>query len=102
MKSLADFKRALTLGSIWETVYHLGTFKGNDTQGKAQYEPKNIGQRPVSIVKSNSVAFKTTKADGTTYDSWLQWPKASECKFPNENTLEVYEGGTLVLTYKKL
>lgn len=101
MKNLSDFKKALTLGSNWETIYHQGTFTGRDENGKPIYEAKSAGVRPVSIVQSNSVAFKTLRGDGATQDSWLQWPKAKDCKFPNEDTIEVYEGGTLILTYKR-
>lgn len=101
MKNLSDFKKALTLGSNWDTIHHQSIFVGRDENDKCVYKPKSLGVRAVSIVQSNSVAFLTTKTDGTTSDSWLAWPKAKDCKFPNEDTVEVYEGDTLILTYRR-
>jgi len=100
MRNLADFKRALTLGSRWDTIMHTGKFIGRDENNKPHYIPTILEDRPVSIVQSNSVAFKTTRTDGTEVDSWLQWPKAKDCVF-NDNEINVYQDGVLILTYKK-
>ncbi len=99
MKNLADFKKLATIGSKWEAKHHL-TFAGRDENGKAIYTTKDLGVREVSIKQSNSIAFKQVKTDGTISDSWLQYPKASDCKFTNDS-IEIYEGETLVLTYKQ-
>lgn len=45
MKTIADIKRAFTLGSKWHTVNHIIN--------------KDFGVREISIVHSNQVAFKT-------------------------------------------
>jgi len=104
MRTLADFKRALTLGTKVHTTFHMD-FKGRNEDGTPIYGDKDRGIRLVSIVQSNSVAFKQELTDGKTQDQWLQWPKASECKFPGDNTVMIYETGRdgkpfKVLTYK--
>lgn len=86
MKTLVDFKRKLTKGSKWHTYYHLAN--------------KDLGVRPVHRVRSRSVSFLVTKDDRGTHESWLTLPKAKDLKFVDENTVKVYEGDTLVLTYK--
>lgn len=102
MKNLSDFKRALTLGSKWETIRHLGIFKGKDSNNKPIYEPINIGIREVSVIRSYAVAFKTLQPDGTYIDSYLVLPKAKDCKFINEKEVEIYQNNQLILTFKKI
>lgn len=85
MKTLADFKRSLTIGSRWG-AFHVpsGTHLG-------------IGE--VVAVKSNSVAFKR---EGKERPSWLDFPKASNFKAYNEYAEIYWQDGTHVLTYKKV
>ena len=84
MKTLADFKRALTLGSKW-IAYH--------------NEINPLGLREVSRVQSNAVAFKNPE---TYDDSWLHFPKASLIKCDG-NTATIYrEDGRVILTYTKI
>jgi len=76
MKTLADFKRALTVGRVLQYIYHETTFYKGET-GKiaykqTSYEPE---KRTVKTVSSSQVSF--TKENGTV--TWLQFPKASEC-----------------------
>ena len=59
MKTLADVKRKMTLGSKWRCVR---LFEGG----------KDLGVREVGKVQGNAVAF--LKPDGKL--SWLWWPKA--------------------------
>ncbi len=88
MKTLADFKRALTLGSEWEAYY------GPNLQP--------LGKRSVGRVMSNGVGFNTER--GTL--SYFYYPKASLLRFLNEDTVEVYEfseeGLYLILTYRRV
>jgi len=103
MKNLADFKKAATLGSKWTTIRHQGKFTGErDAHGRAIYSAVELPAREISIVQTNAIALKTTNTDGKVVDSWVQFPKAKECKFPNENTIEIYEGDLLTLTYTKV
>ena len=103
MKNLADFKKAATLGSKWTGIRHQGKFTGErDAQGRGIYSAVELPAREVSIVQTNSIAFKHTNTDGKVVDSWIQFPKAKECKFPGGNTIEIYEGDLLCLTYTKV
>lgn len=104
MKNLADFKRALIIGTKVQTTFHLD-FKGRNEDGTPIYGDKDRGIRPVSIVQSNSVAFEQVLTDGKKQDQWLQWPKASDCEFTGDNTVVIYETSregkkVKVLTYK--
>lgn len=89
MKTLADFKRRLTVGTQLETI-------------NANYG--NMGIRPVSIVQTNAFALKTTKKDGSTTDSWCDFPKAKNFEAVDKNTANIYwetrNGRELILTYK--
>jgi hypothetical protein len=102
MKTVADIKRAFTLGSKWKTIYHK-EFAGRskDEQGKEVilYKDKDLGVREISIVQTTQVAFATTKADGTVKDSWIGFPKSKEVIF-NENSFTVLDyDNQPVLTY---
>jgi hypothetical protein len=78
----AAFKRALTLGSIWQAYYHPTA--------------KELGIRAVSIVQGNGVAFKTPKGD-----SWLRFDDSgADYVNPCPGTFQVYDGDELVLTYQ--
>jgi len=90
MKTVADFKRKLKLGVNVHTIYHLA-FDGRDESGVVKYKDEDRGVREVSIVQSNSFALNTTKTDGTTQDSWCNYPKASQVKFTGENTVTILE-----------
>lgn len=65
MKTLADFKRALTIGSRWQLVHAYG---------------KN-SMRTVAKVRSKDIGFKLDEKDVI---SWLDFPKSSELKFNGE------------------
>lgn len=105
MKTIADIKRAFTLGSKWHTVYHKEfSHRSKDENGKEviHYKDKDVGVREISIVQTTQVAFKTIRTDGTTANSWIAFPKAKEVKFLNENSFQILEEeGTPVLTYTK-
>ena len=84
INSLADFKRALTVGSVWEATY-LG-------EGIREV----LGIRPVVIKQSNSVAFKTPNGA-----SWLEFGKAKNYSF-NSGSVFVKDEitGDLILEYR--
>ena len=83
MKSLAAFKRRLEVGKKLHTIHH--------GYGKETDQEVDLGIREISIVQSNSFALKTKRVGGEEVDSWLEYPKAADCKFPDENTIEIWE-----------
>lgn len=85
MKTFAEFKRALTLGTLVHTVHHQ-TITGRDESGISVLGDKDMGTRPVSIVQTNAIAFRTEK--GT--DSWIHWPAAKDVVI-KDNTMIVYD-----------
>lgn len=129
MKTLSDFKKRLKVGVKLHCIHHL-TFAGRDEQGVVIYKDKDLGIREVSIVQSNSFALKTDRKEpvytldefnnriesgefiSKTVDSWCSYPKASEAKIVDENTITIFEPDTrngqayetapkiAVLTYK--
>lgn len=92
MKTLADFKRALTLNSKWDCFNH---FYGC-----------SLGIREVSKVQNNSFAFKTLKDNQEEINSWCDFPKSKDIKFKEDGSVDIYcqwDGEyRLMLTYKKI
>lgn len=104
MKTVSDFKKRLNVGVKLQATHHL-TFSHRDENGKVIYKDKDLGIREVSIVQSNSFALKTPREVGVFVDSWCAYPKASECTFIDENTIQIFETDRdnvkfPVLTYK--
>jgi len=90
MKTLADFKRAMIVGSKWETIKH---FKDNLTE--------TTPVRECSKRQANSFAFRTTLPDGRIADCWLDFPKAKDVEFLNNDTITIKNNwGTAI--YKKV
>lgn len=81
MKTLADVKRKMTLGSKWHSVQ---LFEGG----------QDLGVREIGKVQTNAVAF--LKADGKL--SWLWWPKAMDVKV-EENSFTILQDGVPTLKY---
>lgn len=88
--NLANFKRRLKVGVKLACIFHQES-AGRDEKGVTIYVDKDRGIREVSIVQTNSFALKTQKTDGTWHDAWCEMPKASECKFPDENTIVIHK-----------
>jgi hypothetical protein len=105
IKSVADFKRGLSVGANVHCLYHK-EFAGRDEKLKPIYKTIDKGIRKVSIVQSNSFALKTMHKDGTEVDSWCSYPKASESEI-KDNAITIYETDiydvkSAVLTYSIL
>mgnify|MGYP007050167286 FL=1 len=81
MRTLADVKRKMTLGSKWRCVQ---LFKGGE----------DLGVREVGKVQGNAVAF--LKADGKL--SWLWWPKAKDMRVEG-NMFTILQDGVPKLKY---
>ncbi len=90
MKNVSDFKKRLKVGSLLHTVYH-NEFAGRDEKGEAVYKDKDRGTRSVSSVKSTQFALATEQTNGKVVDSWCSFPKASECKILDENTIQILQ-----------
>jgi len=65
--------------------------RNENGNGEAVYGDEDKGIREVSIKQTNSFALKTQKSDGKIVDSWCQYPKASQCKILDENTIQILE-----------
>lgn len=81
MKTLADWKRLIKPGQKWHTFHHV--FK------------KDLGIREVASVRPSQLTFHTERGQ-----SHLYWPKAKEFKVVDDKTVQIYEDGVLVLTYR--
>lgn len=108
MKTLADFKKKIAVGVKLHTIYHQAS-AGRDEKGVLLFKDEDKGTREISISQSTQFALKTKKTDGTFVDSWIKFPKATECVIIDENTIQilerdfrVHENAPLipVLTYK--
>jgi hypothetical protein len=73
MKTLADIKKAMRLGTKWRMI-HCGY--------PPHFKSTDHGIREVSIVQTNAIAFRTDSGS----DSWLQWPKAKQIRFFDDNS----------------
>lgn len=85
MKTFADFKQALKIGTKWKAFHVL--------------DQKDLGIRTVAIVQTNAVAFKRENIVNLT---WLWFPKANEIKINKEGKVEIYEEEKLFLIYEKI
>lgn len=99
MKTLADFKRRLKVGVRVDAIQHT-CFAGRTEDGTVIYKDWELGVREVSIVQSNSFAFKTVRTTGEVVDSWCEFPKASECKIEGD-TITIFEEDYRVREGKK-
>ncbi len=92
MKTLADFKRALQIGTKWE--------------GYNCYNQQSLGIREVSIRRSERFAFRIINSAGEVRDSWCDFPKAKDIKFREDGTVEIWQMWSneyqLLLTYKQI
>jgi hypothetical protein len=84
MKTLADFKKRIKIGVKLHTIHHQA-LAPHDVNKLLYDEDKGI--REVSVVRKTQFALKTMHKDGLMVDSWLSFPKASECKIIDENTI---------------
>lgn len=89
IKTLADFKRALSRGTLWH-LYHC-------------IDGKSKGLREVAIVQSKAVAFKLPDAgDDPKKFSWLQFQPAKRYSFYGDTVLVMDDFGTPVLRYTRI
>lgn len=102
LNTVADFKRAIKVGTKLHCVYHKG-IAGYDEKRQPIWKDIDKGERIVSIVQSNKFALATPKTDGSVENSWLDFPKREEVVFNgNKATIleqDIANNYTPVLTY---
>lgn len=89
MQTLTDFKKAVQIGVKLKMTHHQ-KFAGRDETGKVLFKDEETEPREVSRKQTTQFALKTTRTDGTTVDSWMQFGKASECKIEG-NKITFYQ-----------
>jgi hypothetical protein len=101
MQTIADFKRRLAPGVKIHTIYHQKIL-GRDAKGLV-FGDEDKGIRTVNRVLSTQFTLNTMR-NGNMIESWMQFPKAKEVKFLDEDTIQIYteHEGSLIpcLTYK--
>jgi hypothetical protein len=81
LKTLADIKRAMTIGTKWQCNHYGFTIRGN--LGQTDIPAKDMGIREIGIVQKNGVAFKTDTDTGSGF-SWFYYPSAKEVVVKND------------------
>lgn len=76
MKTLADFKRALEVGSMWLAHNH-------------RYN-SSFGVRKLAEVKSTKFGFENVNKDGSVTVSWCDFPKACNIEFVDGGEVKIY------------
>jgi len=90
MKTFADIKRRLTVGTELDMIYH-------------RYPVKDLVlpmRRVVVKAQSNAVAFSAWP--GKDRPAWLWWGKASEYRIDDQDTFSVLDpdSGVVEMTYR--
>ena len=98
MKTLADFKRRLTVGTKLRVTLLGGPLVINGNCGQTVLSPPAPQDRTVGKVQSNSVAFSKPGSIGL---SWLTWPKAADFQVEDGKAIISMEG-TRILQYEFL
>lgn len=86
MKSLADFKRNLKIGTKLHCIYHQD-FAGRDNNQQPIYKDLDKGIRKVSIKQTNSFSLLDEKRG---VDVWCNFPKAKDCII-KDNSITILE-----------
>lgn len=90
MQTLSDFKRAIKPGTKLHCIYHRDVI-GRNSDMTPVYGNEDKGIREVSKVQTNAFTLKTMKPDGKVFDSWLSYPKATECEITYPDTIVIFE-----------
>ena len=90
MKTVADFKRRIKPGVKLHCVFHQAK-QGRDEKGRLVLTDEDKGTRAVNIVQTNQFTLLTTKNDGRVVDSWINFPKASQCKIIDADTIQYFD-----------
>lgn len=103
MKTLADFKRRLVIGTRLRVTFHLPPLVIRGNLGNTVMPTPSPEERVVAKVQSNSVAFdRPNAADkpvGSQRWSWLSFPKAADFRV-EEGKAVIFQNGKKILTYE--
>jgi len=91
MKTLADFKKRIQKGVKLACIFHQAS-AGRDENGQIKLIDEDRGTREVNIVQTNSFTLLTPQKPELIklVDSWLSYPKASEIKIIDKDTILIY------------
>ena len=90
IKTIADFKRAMTIGTKWEATHK---YTNNNPT-----EPKSLGIRECGL--NNTVDFGFLTDRGTT--SYCKWPKKSEFSTEDNGNVVVITTDFCELKYREV
>ena len=74
MKTIADFKRAIQVGTKLHCVHHQ-SFAGRDDNGLYLFKDEDKGTREVSVRQSSQFALRTKQSNGVFSDYYNNFPK---------------------------
>lgn len=89
VSSLLDFKRKIAPGVSIAATYHMES-AGRDEHQDLVFKDKDLGVARIARVQSNAFMVMRKKKDGTPYESWLHYPKASMCEI-KDGSIIMYE-----------
>jgi hypothetical protein len=96
IKTLAEFKRKLTLNTEVHTIFHQNPI-GRNQSGQIVYNSIDKGIRKVTILQTNCFALATEK-NGEIVNSYFEYPKAKNVII-QDNKVNIYIDNILTLTY---
>ena len=103
MKTLADFKKAMALGTTWKHCAY--EWQGKPHLAGNEVLARGPVTREVGLVQTNCVAFKSNDPNRPNM-SWLYWPKSAEVRFVNHDdgrqVVVIQNGDHGFLTYEKV
>lgn len=87
MKTIADIKRKMIVGTKWHALW------------KCRNVENDMGIRLLGKVNTVSFGFNSTRHPGEY--SWCDWPKKEEVTFLSENSFKIKQGD-IELIYTKV
>lgn len=103
MKTLADFKRRLVVGTKLRVTFHMPRLVIRGNVGNTVIPTPPPEERIVAKVQINSVAFDrqhvADKPPGPQRWSWLDYPKAKDFAVEDGKAV-IYQDGKKILTYE--
>lgn len=93
MRTLADLKRRIKVGTKIEKIEHINI----DNGVRVAHPPHPAGVREVVKVQTNAWAIQSAEDNSK---SWLDIPKASELSCNGNDFTITTWGGRLIMTYR--
>lgn len=91
-RTLAEFKRVLSVGDKLICIYHnrlIGKSLQDGVIQDYQCPPREVSKKQTNMfaLKTENGDLKTGIPDGTFCDSWCEYPAASKCKVENNRLI---------------